>query len=418
PRIASSPRPSITRRSRRSCTWVPRSRTAYCSLTRIAKARSVIAMNGISYGTSNRGMPRLEASSTSDFGSRWCSNPVPSPNPATPRSASPARKRRWRGAPVSWIPVVRSSSPPESQGVGSSSSEMCTQRIGRSAPSVPAASSRPQSLTRLPTVSISPWPSPLDPFRGLRQDRPQHALDLLELLGVTDQRRRQLNHRIAAIVGPADQAAAEELAGDEAAQQPLRLLVGEPLLGLLILDQLDRLEVAVAADIADDWDVAQRVEHRPKLALLATHVTAEVLTLEEVQVGHRHGRGHRMAREGEAVGEHVLALHERLGDLVGNDHAAHRHVRRRQRLGDGHYVGDVAVALAAEPVTEPAPGTDHLVGDQQDVVAVADLAHPLEVARLGRDAAAGVLAGLENHRGHGVGMLVEDPLLDLVRSPQ
>ena len=48
PRIASSPRPSITSRSSRSCTWAPRSRTAYCSLTSLAKARSVIAMNGIS----------------------------------------------------------------------------------------------------------------------------------------------------------------------------------------------------------------------------------------------------------------------------------------------------------------------------------------------------------------------------------
>ena len=155
-RIGSSPRPSITSRSRRSCTWVPRSSTAYCSLTSRAKARSVIAMNGISYGTSNTGMPRSSASSTSAFGSRLCSKPVPTPSPATSCSASRATKRRCRAAPLSWIPVVSRSSPPESHGVGSSSSEMCTQRIGRSAPSAPAPSSRPQSPTRLPTVSISP----------------------------------------------------------------------------------------------------------------------------------------------------------------------------------------------------------------------------------------------------------------------
>ena len=150
----SSPPPSITSRSRRSCTWVPRSSTAYCSLTSRAKARSVIAMNGISARTSNTGMPRLSASSRSPFGIRLCSNPVPSPSPATSSLGQQREEAALASGPVSWI-VVSSSSPPDSHGVGSSSSEMCTQRIGRSAPSVPAASSRPQSATRLPTVSIS-----------------------------------------------------------------------------------------------------------------------------------------------------------------------------------------------------------------------------------------------------------------------
>ncbi len=37
---------------------------------------------------------------------------------------------RWRLGVSSAIPVVSSSSPPDSQGVGSASSEMCTQRTG------------------------------------------------------------------------------------------------------------------------------------------------------------------------------------------------------------------------------------------------------------------------------------------------
>ena len=100
------------------------------------------------------------------------------------------------------------------------------------------------------------------------------------------------------------------------------------------------------------------------------------------------------------------------------DQPAHRHVGGGERLGDGDDVGLVVVALAAEPVAEPAPGADHLVGDQQYVVAVADLAHPLEVAVLRRDAAAGVLERLEDHRGDRVGVLVDDPLLDLVGRPE
>ena len=80
--------------------------------------------------------------------------------------------------------------------------------------------------------------------------------------------------------------------------------------------------------------------------------------------------------------------------------------------------GWIAVALAAEVVAEPAPGADHLVGDQQHVVAVADLAHALEVAVLRRDAAAGVLQRLEDHRGDRLGALEEDLLLDLVGGPE
>ena len=40
-------------------------------------------------------------------------------------------------------------------------------------------------------------------------------------------------------------------------------------------------------------------------------------------------------------------------------------------------VGPDVVALRAEPVAEPAEAGDHLVGAEQDPVAVADLAHAL-----------------------------------------
>ena len=103
---------------------------------------------------------------------------------------------------------------------------------------------------------------------------------------------------------------------------------------------------------------------------------------------------------------------------IADDHAAHRHVGRGQGLRDGDDVRLVAVALAAEVVAEAAPGADHLVRDQQDVIAVTDLPHALEVALLRRDAAAGVLQRLEDHGAHRLRALEEDPLLDLVRGPE
>src|SRR4051794_32075325 len=194
-------------------------------------------------------------------------------------------KARCLAAVSSGIPVVSISSPPESHGVGSCSSEMWTQRTGAPAPVAPAARPRSSSSSRLWTVSTILLGDYLVP--GLAENLPQHLVDLFELRRVGDQRRRQLDHRVAAVVGAADQPVAVELAGDEAAQQPLRLVVVEGLLRIPVLDQLDRLEEAGAAHVADDRQVAQALQHLPELALLRQHVAAEVLALVDVEVGHR-----------------------------------------------------------------------------------------------------------------------------------
>ena len=65
-------------------------------------------------------------------------------------------------------------------------------------------------------------------------------------------------------------------------------------------------------------------------------------------------------------------------------------------------------------MAEATERADHLVGDEQHAVAVADLAHPREVALGRREAAARVLHRLEEHRGHGLGALELDRVLDLV----
>ena len=170
------------------------------------------------------------------------------------------------------------------------------------------------------------------------------------------------------------------------------------LLGLLVLDQLDRLEVAGAADVADDREVAQRLEHRAERRPRSRGRAR----------GPSCSKASRLARATAAQTgcpanvkpcmKLLVALQERLGDAVGGDHRAHRRVRAGEALGGRDDVGLVVVALGAEPLAQAAPGADHLVGDQQHVVLVADLAHALEVA-LGRgEAAAGVLDGLEDHR--------------------
>src|SRR4051794_28343026 len=201
------------------------------------------------------GKPRAAAASISAGGMSSWPRPTPNPSPARPWSARHSRYAAGSSRPM---PVVSNSSPPDSQGVGSASSEMCTQRMGASAASSPATSERSRSRTSSRTVSTSALARVVGQLaRGLLEDRAQDALDLLEVLGLRDERRRELDDRVAAVVRAADQPAAVQLAGQEAAQQPLGLVVVEGLARVLVLDELDRVEVARAAHVADDRDVAQ-----------------------------------------------------------------------------------------------------------------------------------------------------------------
>src|SRR3954452_15448402 len=273
PTIASRPRSESTIRCRRSWAAIDRCKSAYCSLTRRVNACSVSAMNGSSQRTSNSGKPRSRAASTSAGGTVSCRKPVPSPTPASPWSASVAMNSRCAFALSRSRPVVSSSSPPDSHGVGSRSSEMCTQRTGTSRFCSPARTATSRSPSTSRTVSTAlPLSAVEHPAGGLLEDRPQDGLHLLELLGAGDERRRELDHGVAAVVGAADEAAAEELAGEEAAQHRLGLLGAEGLARLAVLDELDRVEVAGAADVADDLDVAQRLEHRAEVGLVLADV--------------------------------------------------------------------------------------------------------------------------------------------------
>src|SRR5437660_11913843 len=60
---------------------------------------------------------------------------------------------------------------------------------------------------------------PHDAVPGLAQHVAQDGVDLLELLGVRDERGRELDHAVAAAVGAADQAMTVELAEAYAAQE-------------------------------------------------------------------------------------------------------------------------------------------------------------------------------------------------------
>ncbi len=76
--------------------------------------------------------------------------------------------------------------------------------------------------------------------------------------------------------------------------------------------------------------------------------------------------------------------------------------------------GSYSIAGRAEPVAETPEGADHLIGDEQHAVPVADLAHPGEVALRRREGPTGVLHRFEVDGGDGLGPLHLDPLRDVV----
>src|SRR5215203_353230 len=97
------------------------------------------------------------------------------------------------------MPVVSRSSPPDSHGVGSGSSEMCTQRTGASALAPPVVSSSPISDTsprtvsmgsgaRIATSAIRPDTAD-DPVPSFGEHLAQDPVDDFEFLAVRDQRR-------------------------------------------------------------------------------------------------------------------------------------------------------------------------------------------------------------------------------------
>src|SRR5690242_9032950 len=134
------------------------------------------------------------------------------------------------------------------------------------------------------SVTLGPGPAPSEVLLGVLEDRAEPALDVVELRLADDQRRRELDDGVAAVVGAAVDAGVEERLGEVAAQEPLGLLVVERLAGLLVLDQLDPVEVPGPADVADDGQVEQLLQGGPEARGVLLDLVVEALALEDVEV--------------------------------------------------------------------------------------------------------------------------------------
>ena len=103
-----------------------------------------------------------------------------------------------------------------------------------------------------------------------------------------------------------------------------------------------------------------------------------------------------------------------LVNAVAARHRAHGHDAVGQRLGHGDHVGHDAEGIGGELLAGPPEAADHLVEDQQDAVAVADLAQALQVA-LGRHQHADRAGDrLDDAGGDGIGPVQIDEALQVV----
>ncbi len=144
-------------------------------------------------------------------------------------------------------------------------------------------------------------------------------------------------------------------------------------------------------------------------------IAHHVLRLEHVERGQRGRRGHRMAAVGVAVGDRARAAavgEKGVGDLVAQRSRAERHVARRDALGQAPDVGLHAPQPGTEQGAAAAEAGHHLVGDEQHVVTVADLAHQRPVGGRRHDHAGRTLDRFGDEGRHRIGALELDLALE------
>ena len=275
------------------------------------------------------------------------------------------------------------------------------------------------AASRLRAIGLPMMPSPMNPMRSpTRQSSiaasamssaPVDDREALGQLFLVDAQGRVRHH-----VPPPDERG--EPVVDQEAVHLLHRLVHlvegtERLEGLPVLHELEDAEQADVAGAAH-----ARMLRRERVVVRAHHrfeplrVADEVVVLDHLHRGDRRRHAERMRVVGQPAPEHVLV--EVLGHVRREADGAERRVRGRQPLRRRDDVGHDVPVVHGEPLARAAPPAHHLVGDQHDAVARAQLAHALQVA-VGRDQDA-VRAGdrLDDERRDRVRPLQLDRLLE------
>ncbi len=183
-----------------------------------------------------------------------------------------------------------------------------------------------------------------------------------------------------------------------------------------VLDELDAVEVASAADVPDELQIVERLELVPKGVLVLKYAARQVLAFQDFDVRQSNCAADGVAGVGNPVHEGFIRIDERLGETIAYDRGSKRRISRRQALRASDDVGLIVVPVACKHVAEPTEGADGLVGYQQHAVAIADLAHALEIRGWRYQAATCVLDGLDEEGRNGFRPFRTNDALDVVRA--
>ena len=178
--------------------------------------------------------------------------------------------------------------------------------------------------------------------------------------------------------------------------------------------KFDACHQADAAHVADMGVVAHRAaqgvqQDGSELGGVLDHV----FFLDDVEIGQCYGRANRMAGIGKAVHHRAFLFGctgKHLPHAVRDDRGGHREIGARQALGERDDIGAQPVGAAAEPLAGAPEAGDHLIRDQQDVVAGQHLLHAGEIPLGRKQHAAGTHDGFRDEGGNRVGTFAGDHL--------
>jgi hypothetical protein len=121
----------------------------------------------------------------------------------------------------------------------------------------------------------------------------------------------------------------------------------------------------------------QRVNRIVEFQFQRAATLEQSLVAIEIECGDACRRGERMACIGvpvENIDRIVRVGLKRLIDFLLDQHAAHRHRAVGNALGENDHVRGHAITLGGKAIAESPEARDDLIEDEQDAVAIADLA--------------------------------------------
>ncbi len=136
-------------------------------------------------------------------------------------------------------------------------------------------------------------------------------------------------------------------------------------------------------DIDDTGQIGEAVQHVFPSPGHRIRVFEDAFVTVEVRCGDCCGAGQRMARIGiavEQVGHGRWPAQECLPHGAGGEDTAQRHRGIGDPFGGSHQVGFYPELLVGKGRSQPPKAGNHLIKNQQDAMAVTDVAQPLQVA--------------------------------------